>query len=160
MKHSHPVELKALPRAWFRGIIETAATDVGGLDEVLKNGTGKVGPRRIPAYWYSGTKAGKTDELAPLTNTDDDLVVLYFHGGAYIIGSAHEQDSASAICRDFVDKTPARRVLSVDYRLAGLAPFPAARKACRRPLRSLRHSALTYAWSHPQSLTHSRDTTT
>jgi acetyl esterase/lipase len=52
----------------------------------------------------------------------DDRYVLYFHGGAYAVGTA-------ALCRDFTWRIGAAaraRVLYFDYRLAPEHPFPAA----------------------------------
>ena len=49
-------------------------------------------------------------------------VVLYFHGGVYVVGDAFQSaDIASQICR----RTQARAV-SLDYRLAPEHPYPAA----------------------------------
>jgi monoterpene epsilon-lactone hydrolase len=49
-------------------------------------------------------------------------VVLYFHGGVYVVGDAFQSaDLASQICR----RTQARAV-SLDYRLAPEHPYPAA----------------------------------
>ena len=53
--------------------------------------------------------------------------MLFLHGGAYLFGTAHEQDGTSKIGRSLLAKSAITRVLSVDYRLAGLAPFPGAR---------------------------------
>ena len=49
-------------------------------------------------------------------------VVLYFHGGVYVVGDAFQSaDLASQICR----RTQARAI-SLDYRLAPEHPYPAA----------------------------------
>ncbi|MFC1430577.1 alpha/beta hydrolase [Streptacidiphilus sp. N1-3] len=53
---------------------------------------------------------------------DPSLVLLYFHGGAYALGSA--ADSAG-LAADVARRSGARAV-SVDYRLAPEHPFPAA----------------------------------
>ena len=52
---------------------------------------------------------------------DPSAVLLYFHGGAYVVGSA--ADSAG-LAADVARRTGARAV-SVDYRLAPEHPFPA-----------------------------------
>lgn len=46
--HSHAVQLEPIERSKLKGIVEKTAADVGGLDIVLKNGTNRVGPRKIP----------------------------------------------------------------------------------------------------------------
>jgi acetyl esterase/lipase len=53
-----------------------------------------------------------------------DPVLLAFHGGGYICGSAAENDATSLIYRNVVQYTPIKHVLSVDYRLANKAPWP------------------------------------
>ncbi len=54
--------------------------------------------------------------------SQDDRVVLYVHGGGYVIGSANTHKSLVArIARD-----SGARCLSLDYRLAPENPFPAA----------------------------------
>ncbi|WP_319455847.1 MULTISPECIES: alpha/beta hydrolase [unclassified Mycobacterium] len=49
-------------------------------------------------------------------------VVVYFHGGGWVLGSV---ESSDAFCRRVVDTAPCVLV-SVDYRLAPEHPFPAA----------------------------------
>ena len=53
---------------------------------------------------------------------DPSVVVLYFHGGAYALGSAPDSVGLAA---DVVRRAGARAI-SVDYRLAPEHPFPAA----------------------------------
>ena len=53
---------------------------------------------------------------------DPSVVVLYFHGGAYALGSAPDSVGLAA---DVVRRVGARAI-SVDYRLAPEHPFPAA----------------------------------
>jgi epsilon-lactone hydrolase len=54
-------------------------------------------------------------------NTPADII-LYFHGGGYVIGSAQ---SSLPLAAEFAQRTGAK-VISVDYRLAPEHPFPAA----------------------------------
>jgi epsilon-lactone hydrolase len=54
--------------------------------------------------------------------SDGDSVILYFHGGVFVIGSAR---SSLPLASDLARRTGAR-VVSVDYRLAPEHPFPAA----------------------------------
>jgi len=53
---------------------------------------------------------------------DRDRLVVYFHGGGWVLGSLTSADSA---CR-FLARHAGVSVLSVDYRLAPEFPFPAA----------------------------------
>ncbi|MFF2134014.1 alpha/beta hydrolase fold domain-containing protein [Streptomyces olivochromogenes] len=54
--------------------------------------------------------------------TDSSAVVLYFHGGAYALGSAADSVGLAAD----VARRAGVRAVSVDYRLAPEHPFPAA----------------------------------
>lgn len=54
--------------------------------------------------------------------TVDDGIILYFHGGAYSLGSAR---AGAGLAAELVART-GRDALSVEYRLAPEAPFPAA----------------------------------
>ena len=70
----------------------------------------KVGAGGVPAEWV----------WAP--NSDPSTVVLYLHGGGYIVGSMNtHRELASRICR-----AAGARALLIDYRLAPENPFPAA----------------------------------
>ena len=72
--------------------------------------TERVTVSGVPAEWVSTPDA------------DDDRVVLYLHGGAYVIGSINtHRDLAGRISR-----ASGARVLNVDYRLAPEHPHPAA----------------------------------
>lgn len=53
-------------------------------------------------------------------------VIVYFHGGGFVIGNLETVDAA---CRDLVANT-GHVVVSVDYRLAPEHPFPAAAHDC------------------------------
>jgi len=60
-------------------------------------------------------------------------IVVYMHGGGFVVGSI---DYTDGVTRTLAEKTPAV-VLSVEYRLAPEAPFPAAVDDC----------ALVLAWA-------------
>lgn len=69
----------------------------------------QVSANGIPAEWIAAPNAGSA-------------VVLYLHGGGYVIGSiASHRELVSRIAR-----AAAARVLIIDYRLAPESPFPAA----------------------------------
>jgi monoterpene epsilon-lactone hydrolase len=65
---------------------------------------------------------GVKAEWTRVPESDDAAVLFYLHGGGYIMGSpAGYRDFVARICR-----AGRVRALSVDYRLAPEAPFPAA----------------------------------
>lgn len=85
-------------------------------DDVLARNTdlGGVPAVEVRVDTSSGTGAGRPEHAAG--------TVLYFHGGAYAIGSAA---SSVALVSEIARRT-AVTALSVDYRLAPENPFPAA----------------------------------
>lgn len=54
--------------------------------------------------------------------TADTTVIIYLHGGGYLVGSAHGNRALSGE----IGRAAHARILSVDYRLAPEHPFPAA----------------------------------
>ena len=109
------------------------------LDELLRHGPfdigGDVVEQRavfhemigsIPLPADVSTTPGQLGGIPVVTvetpGNDPDFVVLYFHGGAYALGSA----SDSAGLADDVSRRVGARAISVDYRLAPENPFPAA----------------------------------
>src|SRR5882724_6398778 len=69
------------------------------------------------------TAVGGVDAVeVTLDGIDSANVILYFHGGVYVIGSA---DSSVPLVGDLARRTNTR-VVSVDYRLAPENPYPAA----------------------------------
>jgi acetyl esterase len=80
--------------------------EVAVVEDRLIDGPG--GPLRIRLYRHA--VAGPLPAL------------VYFHGGGWVVGSLESHDP---VCRAIALRTPAL-VVSVDYRLAPEAPFPAA----------------------------------
>ena len=82
--------------------------------------------RRIPVAGdirKTRTSVGGVDAIeVTVGGTDSTNVILYFHGGVYVIGSA---ESSVPLVADLARRTGAR-VISVDYRLAPENPYPAA----------------------------------
>lgn len=62
----------------------------------------------------------------PRTNREPGPVMVFYHGGGFVIGNIETHDSLCAEAARTLD-TP---VVSVDYRLAPEAPFPAAPEDC------------------------------
>ena len=71
--------------------------------------TERVGVGGVPAEWI----------CAPAVQ--DDQVLLYFHGGGYVIGSMRTH----RVMLSYVSRAAGCRVLGLDYRLAPENPFPA-----------------------------------
>jgi monoterpene epsilon-lactone hydrolase len=71
----------------------------------------------------TNTAVGGVDAVeVTVDGIDSANVILYFHGGVYVIGSA---DSSVPLAADLARRTNAK-VISVDYRLAPENPYPAA----------------------------------
>ena len=75
----------------------------------------------VPARYSRVNAGGVTAEWVAADGASDSRVVLYFHGGGYIIGSPRTHRPMLA----HLSRDSAVRVLSLDYRLAPEHPFPA-----------------------------------
>lgn len=64
---------------------------------------------------------GVPSEWVVAPNADPDRVILYFHGGGYVIGSINTHREMCAR----LSRAAKARVLVIDYRLAPEHPFPA-----------------------------------
>lgn len=79
--------------------------------------------QNMPVKQHEETIAGVPCRLfTPEKTETNSQAIIYLHGGAYIAGSA-EGNASPAI--NLADKS-GRVIISVDYRLAPEAPFPAA----------------------------------
>ena len=75
----------------------------------------------VPARYSRVNAGGVTAEWVTAEGASDSRVVLYFHGGGYIIGSPRTHRAMMA----HLSRDAASRVLALDYRLAPEHPFPA-----------------------------------
>ncbi len=75
----------------------------------------------VPARYSRVNAGGVTAEWITADGSSDSRVVLYFHGGGYIIGSPRTHRPMLA----HLSRDSGARVLSLDYRLAPEHPFPA-----------------------------------
>ncbi len=88
----------------------------------------KVNVNGIPAEWVEAANVPKEDES----------VILYFHGGGFILGSCNtHRDLAAGI-----SMISGVRVLLIDYRLAPEHRFPAANDDCLAAYRWLLESGV------------------
>ncbi len=109
------------------------------LDELLRNAPldlgGEVGEQRRIFEEMLGARPQAADVTATpgslggvpvvvidVAGTSTDEVILYFHGGAYAVGTA----ASSVGLASGLGRPAGVRVISVDYRLAPEHPFPAA----------------------------------
>ena len=76
----------------------------------------------VKAFWFVGEKTCPADSLPP--RSADAPVMLHFHGGGYLCGTAAETDLTSSIPKALVNHSAIHHILSVDYRLAPRAPWP------------------------------------
>jgi acetyl esterase/lipase len=77
----------------------------------------------IPGYWIHESESISINEPA----IPGEKVVLFLHGGGYVIHSAHPSELSAGIPRTFVKECASiRRSLSVEYRLSTAAPIRAA----------------------------------
>lgn len=86
----------------------------------------------VPAKYSRVNAGGVTAEWVTAENASDSRVVLYFHGGGYIIGSPRTHRAMLAE----LSQASVARVLALDYRLAPEHPFPAP----------VEDSVATYRW--------------
>ncbi|MBI3651797.1 MAG: alpha/beta hydrolase [Acidobacteria bacterium] len=70
----------------------------------------------------SAAVSGINAEWVRAANARDDVVILYLHGGGYIVGSLVSHRHLSAA----LSQASGASVLALDYRLAPENPFPAA----------------------------------
>ncbi|NLT27258.1 MAG: alpha/beta hydrolase [Microbacteriaceae bacterium] len=79
----------------------------------------------------------------------EDAVLLFFHGGGWIIGSL---DTHDPVCRRLATRT-GLPVVAVDYRLGPEFPFPAGHLDCRRAVEWLRDEAGARGWDASRIVT-------
>lgn len=89
-----------------------AAMDAAGSDEL----------RRGRATFVDDEIAGRPAIWTTPKQGHDDVVVLYLHGGAYVVGSPRSHRPITAALAE----AACARVLALDYRLAPEHPCPAA----------------------------------
>ncbi|ESK93214.1 alpha/beta-hydrolase [Moniliophthora roreri MCA 2997] len=118
-KDVHGVWIPPAPSESIVGEIKSAA-EKAGVESV-----------RIPGYWYLGPEiagaCGKSEE----GDSQEETVIFYLHGGAFITFSAHPSDPCMpSAARGLLENTPVRRILALEYRLSSLNPqsnpYPAA----------------------------------
>ena len=91
----------------------------------------------------------RLDIYSPKSTTEPLPVVLWIFGGGWSRGSKNHLPPLNLVSRGYM-------VVSIDYRLSGEAPFPAAIEDCKAAVRWIRANAAAYhfdpdhigAWGH------------
>ena len=78
-------------------------------------------PIEVSASYHRANAGGVTAEWVAAEDAPESRVVLYLHGGGYIIGSPRTHRPMMA----WLSKESSGKVLGLDYRLAPEHPFPA-----------------------------------
>lgn len=117
-----------MPSGEFNALIDLFRKSQHGGErsiEEIRAGWETMAARFVPAAdlrFEPGNADGVPVEWVDAPGVDPDRVVLYFHGGGYVLGSVPSY-------REFagrISRATGSRVLLVDYRLAPEQPFPAA----------------------------------
>ncbi|TYJ58015.1 hypothetical protein B9479_001374 [Cryptococcus floricola] len=144
LRHSHPVTIPPAPDDLVRGHIKETlqqlhdsrgAWDPHFVYRKARKAAGAWGAwnlddghhrdfgfEPVKAFWFTGEKTSPVQPPTP--RLEDDPVMLHFHGGGYLCGTAAETDLTSSICKSLVKYSPIHHILSVDYRLAPKGPWP------------------------------------
>ena len=95
--------------------------------EQLRTGMEKLAERVTSDVHCEPTIAGnvKAEWVVP-PGADTERVLLYFHGGGYVMGSINTHRAMVAR----MARAARARALLIDYRLAPEHPFPAASRGC------------------------------
>jgi acetyl esterase/lipase len=117
MSRQQQAQLDAILR---QGRLDTAG-DVATLRSAFNQLMAQV-PVPADVYHRPTTIGGVDGVEVTIQGRDADNVILYFHGGVYVIGSAI---ATVPLVADLARRTGARAV-TVDYRLAPEHPYPAA----------------------------------
>lgn len=72
------------------------------------------------------TLGGVPVEWLTASNNPTDRIVMYIHGGAFVVGSVKTRRAFTS----YVAETLGYNVVAVEYRLAPESPFPAAPEDC------------------------------
>jgi monoterpene epsilon-lactone hydrolase len=106
-------------------LLRNSALDLGGeVKEQRRIFEEMIGAAPLPAdvIATAGSLGGVPVVTVDIAGAGADEAVLYFHGGAYAVGTA----ASSAGLASGLGRHAGIRVVSVDYRLAPEHPFPAA----------------------------------
>lgn len=132
LTHSHPVTIPPAPEHLLRGHPADAldllherswATHLlHQRDDKWPRQEETYGFAPVKGFWFDGKK--KSPDAPRRPRHPGEAVMLHFHGGGYLCGTAAETDLTSSIPKALVVHSPVHHVLSIDYRLAPSGPWP------------------------------------
>jgi monoterpene epsilon-lactone hydrolase len=142
MSKQQQTELDAMLR---RAPLDNAAdvqTLRAGFEELMRQVPVAADVRKTPI-----TVGGIGAIEVSIEGTDSADVILYFHGGVYVIGSAA---ATVPLVSDLARRTGAK-VITVDYRLAPENPYPAALQDARAAYDGLLQQGVDTGWPWQRS---------
>lgn len=118
---AHQSVVAALKESGLLGNSDDGEPDVAALRANMENLTA-ANPLPDGANCSKTSAAGVPAEWIDVTNGDPNKVLLYLHGGGYILGSI----ATHRVLAARIAEASGTRCLIIDYRLAPEHPFPAA----------------------------------
>jgi len=129
-------------RHWFRLKLKSETIDwntsIQDLRQRVEKSAGMFGKLPSDIEILRAPMDNPTGEFVKISGVDNERIILYFHGGGYVMGSSRGH---RAIVAKFV-KESGVNALTFDYRLAPEHPFPAA----------LNDSVKVYSWLLSQEI--------
>ena len=107
--------------SWYLGLVDVEAVDVLSTRKRLDFFAGMV-PIAARVSVQKDTIAGLRAEWLTPEGAPDDRLLLYWHGGAYVMGSC----ASHRPCVSHIAREAGVKALVPEYRLAPEHPFPAA----------------------------------
>src|SRR5262249_14500903 len=106
---------------------------------------GVLGPVAAPPSWkdlpYASVSTSEKLDLYTPTGVGPFPTIVYIHGGGFRIGDKGEAVNKGVVATLVAD---GYAVATINYRLSGEAPFPAAPQDVKAAIRWLRANASTY----------------
>jgi monoterpene epsilon-lactone hydrolase len=118
--------------SWYLGLVDVQDVDVQSTRKRLDFFAGMV-PIASGVHVRKDTIAGLHSEWLTPDGSPDDKLLLYWHGGAYVMGSC----ASHRPCVSHIAREAGIRALVPEYRLAPEYPFPAAVEDSVRLYRAL-----------------------
>lgn len=107
--------------SWYLGLTDIETVDVLSIRRRLDFFAGMV-PSALGVAVEKDSVAGLKSEWLTPKGVPDDKLLLYWHGGAYVMGSC----ASHRPCVSHIARAAGVRALLPEYRLAPEHPFPAA----------------------------------
>ena len=120
-----PDHLAIVPGAGAKGVWVEPVPELVTGDVKLWAEIASVKPSRIPGYWYHKKGSDIAGGARPMPG---EKVIYRFHGGGYVLSSAHPSDVAASIPKGILEHCDSvQRTFALEYRLSSRPPYkPAA----------------------------------